>query len=242
MAVNTFDSPILVQSIEAVAVKLRDVCGMPNVKIMGITSEQFTRELGRTSSSDKFLDYWYVMPQNIQSDAPTYNPFALSNVGFATKRIGDSIYKFKLIPIKVTLQCKFFTLSTQSLLNTIQKLCFNKRRASFKLESEGGFDVDIWTEVVTEFDFPNREMASGNSYVLTSTFVLHTYAGQVFKYVPVKEVDLNIQLHSTDDMLEHYKEPPIEEMTPVKFVLKEIEDVEQLGQSGSSFNKNYING
>ena len=221
MTISSFNSPILVQSIESVAIKLRDICNDKNVKIMGITNEQYTRELGRVESSDKFVPYWYVKPVSVQQDA-TYNSFVLSNKGYETRIINGTIYKFKLIPIKVTLQCKYFTQSTVKVMEIIQNLCFNKRRASFKLESDGGFDVDIWTEVSGDFDFPEKEMASGNSYVLTSSIILHTYAGKVFRYVPVKSI--NVNLHTSMSIpSDEFKEEDGEAL--VNFVIKEYDDV-----------------
>lgn len=223
--INSFSSPILTQSIESVAIKLREICGIPNIKVMGITEQQFNRELGRVHSSDKFVPYWNVMPVSMENDT-TYNSFVASNMGFRTRQVGDCLFKFKLIPVKFMLRCMYYTQNTQQLLACMQKLSFNQRRSSFRLSSESGFDVDIWTQVDSSLEFPQKNMSTGESYVLSTTMSLHTYAGEIFKYIPVKQINVNL--------IEQVGNAPKEESKPT-FVPEIVFTVKQIGEDDEQF-------
>lgn len=233
---STFDSPILVSSLESVKTVARRLVGNPNIRVLGITNEQYDRELGITSGSDRYYPYITIMPTDVDDD-PTYNTFALNTDGWSVKRVENYIYKLRLVPVKFSLGLSYFTQDSKQVLHFIEKWKYNYRKCTFRLTDESEmFNVDIHVELEPLLRFPTKDMETGNCYKADGVMTLHTYAGQVVRQRIATQVELREYLkkletsHDNNANLDKFKNNNFELIN--KFIVKEKQ--ERVNESNNS--------
>lgn len=204
---NSWDCTLLVKSIEAVSTVCKRICGKPNIKIIGVTNEQYDYSYGIQQGTNQNYPYITVMPVDVDDEDVSYNKFVLNNSGFTaeykTEIKGDTLYKFQLVPIKVNLTINYFTQNTVDLWQYIQRWKVNYRKATFNLVAGNNFNVDIRTELSPNISFPEKNHESGDCYKVGGTMTLHTYAGQIFECKRIDKVQLRVKL--TDEQIKDLK-------------------------------------
>lgn len=229
---NSWDCTLLVKSIEAVSTVCRRICGKPNIKIVGVTNDQYDYTYGMQQGTNQSYPYITVMPNEVDDEEVSYNKFVLNNSGFTVgnsgnkvedgymvETRGDTVYKFQLVPIKVMLTINYFTQNTKDMWEYIQRWKVNYRKATFNLVAGNDFNVDIRTELSPNITYPEKNHESGDCYKITGTMTLHTYAGQIFEKKTVDKIQLGISL--TKEQIEDLKKRgimaaiPDEKVVPV---------------------------
>jgi hypothetical protein len=175
-------SKILVTSIEAVKSALRKMYDC-EVNILGVTSEDVNRELGRVTKQTKSYPYFNIRPVSIEENKSSYNSFALAKLGCTPIKNSDSyFYGYHLRPVILTCEISYFSQDYSQVLEYQQQLMFNVKEATVKITSQDKYSIRIkMYPEVSNTSLPDKDLDSGNCYEIKNNLIIHTYAGILTK-------------------------------------------------------------
>lgn len=189
------NSKILIASIEAVKSSLRKIYDC-EVSVVGISSDDVNRELGRVNQQTKSYPYFTVKPVSVEDNRSSYNSFALAKLGTTPIRAKDSyFYRHHLRPVILTCEIGYFTQDYSQVLDYQQQIMFNVKEATIKITSsdKSSFKIKVYPDV-SSLSIPDKDLGSGACYEVRSNLIIHTYVGIKTKTPELKNIEYNIEL------------------------------------------------
>lgn len=189
--IKTTQSPIFFKSMEAIKSILKKIAGDNSIGVYGVAADSdINREMGRVSQDLSNKSYFNVKLDSLEEDKEnSYNSFALMRYGHEPVKLSDGYwYLFHLRPVTATFTIKFFNQDYSKILNFMSNWIFNNREGNFTLKSKDGLDVDIRVIIEGTLSSSDKDFNPGNPYSVTTSLVLKTYVGDIYRCPEVKDI------------------------------------------------------